>query len=208
MTAQPYDLLAEAYAEHFPDMRAESQAELDLLAQFCARLPPGGQVLDAGCGAGRVAQYLRSLGLGVIGIDVSSEMVHVGRRLHPWLPVAVGSLCALPVASRSVDGVVMWYSTIHGGDQALAQALSEAHRVLKVGGRVILAFQEGRGQRDAGQAYRRIGIEVSLLRWLRTVTQVAAALEEAEFTVTDTLQRPRTASEADDQAFVVAVKTA
>lgn len=45
-----------------------------------------GMVLDAGCGAGRVTDYLADCGPAVVGLDISSGMVEMARRDHGDLP--------------------------------------------------------------------------------------------------------------------------
>lgn len=46
-------------------------------------LPEGPLVLDAGCGEGRHACHLASLGFRVIGIDTDNEMIHEAMRRTP-----------------------------------------------------------------------------------------------------------------------------
>ena len=44
------------------------------------------RILDLGCGQGRLAQELSTLGADVIGIDGSEELVRRGRTLYPGQP--------------------------------------------------------------------------------------------------------------------------
>ncbi len=55
-----------------------SAAALARLVEF-ARLPPGTQVLDAGCGPGLVAEAFLQAGHSVHGVDLSAEMVRRAR---------------------------------------------------------------------------------------------------------------------------------
>lgn len=50
-----------------------------LLDAVVARVPPGGRILDVGCGAGRTARWLAARGYAVDAIDASPAMVTVAR---------------------------------------------------------------------------------------------------------------------------------
>ena len=45
-----------------------------------ANFPPGGHVLDAGCGPGLVSSGLLDAGLDVVGVDLSTEMIERARK--------------------------------------------------------------------------------------------------------------------------------
>ncbi len=52
---QAYDTVADDYAAHLPDTRAEAALDLAMLDHFAATVETGGgPILDAGCGAGRI----------------------------------------------------------------------------------------------------------------------------------------------------------
>ena len=53
-----------------------------------ANFPPGGHVLDAGCGPGLVSSGLLDAGLDVVGVDLSTEMIERGRASVVWLTEA------------------------------------------------------------------------------------------------------------------------
>ena len=68
------------YAARF-DALAASGADVHGEAAFCAELvPPGGRILDAGCGTGRVAVELARRGFDVAGADNDPSMLEVARR--------------------------------------------------------------------------------------------------------------------------------
>jgi len=69
----------EAYAERFR-RRAASGCEMHGEAAFCMQLaPPGANILDAGCGTGRVALRLQESGYRCVGIDSDASMLDVAR---------------------------------------------------------------------------------------------------------------------------------
>jgi ubiquinone/menaquinone biosynthesis C-methylase UbiE len=75
--------LADAFDSQAPKFeRAPVQSDPVALKQLvqAAAMPPGGFVLDAGCGPGLVAAALLESGLRVVGVDLSSEMIERARR--------------------------------------------------------------------------------------------------------------------------------
>ncbi len=110
-----------------------------------ARLAPGGIALDICCGTADLP-VLMSRALGprgrAVGVDFASGMLAVaGRRLRAArLRAPVSLTCAdaevLPMRDNSTDAV-----TVAFGLRNIArpvQALAEAHRVLKPGGRLVI----------------------------------------------------------------------
>lgn len=74
-------------------------------ATFCAALlEPGARVLDAGCGAGRVATRLAELGFDCVGVDRDESMLAVARRT-PGVEWVAGDL-ATWTSTRDFDLVV------------------------------------------------------------------------------------------------------
>lgn len=65
-------------------------------------LPPG-RALDAACGTGRHAEYLRGRGHRVVGVDASAEMLARARAKLPDVEFRLGALSALPLETASVD---------------------------------------------------------------------------------------------------------
>lgn len=97
---------------------------------------PGVRLLDVATGPGYVARAAAHRGAGVVGVDFSAAMVALARRLHPGLEFAEGDAEALALPDRSFDAVVMNFGLLHLARPE--QALAEACRVLRPGGR--LAF--------------------------------------------------------------------
>ena len=202
-----YDEVANSYADRFRSTEPELPLELAMVEYFASLLEDGRRVLDAGCGAGRMLPYLAELGCAAEGVDLSPEMVRRARADHPEFATQVASITDLPFEDASFDGVFSWYSTIHGDDEALASALSEFRRVLRPGGLVLVAFQSGSGIQDVSEAYRRHGHDVVLVRYRRSIDQVAAAVRTAGLSEVARLERQAAPHERDGQAVVVATST-
>jgi SAM-dependent methyltransferase len=97
-------------------------------------LKPGDVVLDVGCGVGLLAIQLPSIS--VIGVDFSSSLL---ARAKKRLPVAQGSVFALPVADRAIGVVTCLFVLDDYDTTAKRAAIRHLARVVRVGGSVIVA---------------------------------------------------------------------
>ncbi len=59
------------------------QTHRDYMQKFLQRIPPGGRVLSAACGAGRFDGLLLEAGHGVVGIDQSAGMLKLAKEHFP-----------------------------------------------------------------------------------------------------------------------------
>lgn len=199
-----YDTVAGDYARLLPDTRAEAPLDLAMVDAFVDRVRTAGEVLDAGCGAGRMSRYLVDRGCSVRGVDLSPAMVAAGRQAHPDLDLCVASLLDLPLQDGQFAGALLWYSTIHTPDAELPALLAEVVRVVRPGGPLLLGFQAGEGAVDLAEAYGRQGHAVALTRYRRTADQLAGLLTRAGTTeVARLVRRPEADHEDDDQAVLL-----
>ena len=102
-------------------------------------LPAKWIVGDLGCGTGALLPALAPHVARVIGVDGSEEMLAAARERVKDLPnveLRAGSLEALPLPDDSLDAAMLMLVLHHL--PAPADALSEAARVLKPGGRLLI----------------------------------------------------------------------
>ncbi|MFD3585687.1 class I SAM-dependent DNA methyltransferase [Streptomyces sp. NPDC058683] len=198
-----YDTVAEDYADHFRADLADRPLERALLAAFAELVGEGGEVADLGCGPGRVTARLAGLGLSVFGLDLSESMLAIARRENPGLRFVPGSMLELAVGDGALDGVVCWYSSIHTPDDRLPALFGEFRRVLRPGGRLLLAFQVGDVARRHEDPW---GHPVALDFERRRPEEMAHLLTEAGFTLhSRTVREADTAlAETSPQAFLFA----
>ena len=94
----------------------------------------GTRVLDVATGPGYVAAAAAQRGARAVGLDFSAAMVAEARRQYPALAFQQGDAEELPFPDGTFDSVVMNFGLLHLGRPE--QALSEAHRVLRSGGKI------------------------------------------------------------------------
>jgi ubiquinone/menaquinone biosynthesis C-methylase UbiE len=111
--------------------RLTTQAIEPLLDAAEAR--PGVRLLDVASGPGYVAAAAAKRGASVVGVDFSAPMVAYAKKQHPAAEFREGDAEALPFADESFDSVVTNFGLLHLGRPD--QALSEACRVLRAGGK-------------------------------------------------------------------------
>ncbi len=96
------------------------------------------RVLDLGCGEGWLARALAGQGIGVVGIDVSPELVAAARRAGggEFHAVAYEALAADPSLARGeYDVVVCNFSLL---DEHLQPLLAVLRHVLRPGGALVI----------------------------------------------------------------------
>lgn len=197
-------------AEHYVDavgtrISAEFEAPLDqavlrVFAETAASIEPS-NVIDVGCGTGRVAGFLAARGLDVAGIDISEQMIRAARSAHPDVRFETGALTALPIPDSSITAAAYWYSIIATPPQELAQVWRELDRVLTDRATGLIAFQAGDGEAIVrADAY---GSSSTLTLYHHSVRRVAESLAEEGFEVTAQLIRqPALRHETTPQAFL------
>lgn len=115
-----------------------TQSTQPLLDAACAAR--GTRLLEVACGPGYVAAAAAARGARAIGIDFSSVMVEEARRRYPSIEFQEGDAEQLAFPDASFDAVVLNFGMLHFGRPE--RALDEAHRVLKIGGRVAFTVWE------------------------------------------------------------------
>lgn len=136
--AHQFGAVAEHYRTSAVHAGGEDLAQLVAAASLTGRE----QVLDAGCGAGHTALALAPGAAHVTAIDLAPTMLAQGRRLAQErgclnVTFQAGDVEALTCADGAFDLVASRYSAHHWPHPL--RALAEFRRVLRPGGRVLLA---------------------------------------------------------------------
>ncbi len=121
---------------------ATTKAEFRVMSRLLTGMPPGAVILDAPCGNGRLAPFLRSLDpRHLIGVDLSNQMA--GQAVDGYDEVVVGDNFALPLTDRSVDLAVSVRLLHHYPDpEDRGAILTELARVARH--RALFTFYQSR----------------------------------------------------------------
>ncbi len=134
-----HESLWEGIPEGLPpaDTRLREAFLLDHVAEARERIGHAPRVLDIGCGEGHFAAALLRAGAEVVAVDVAAEPLGRARSRHPVLDLRlVESEAPLPFKDTSFDVVWAGETIEHVADTA--QWLSEARRVLRSGGLLLI----------------------------------------------------------------------
>lgn len=98
---------------------------------------PGQRILDIACGTGTSTAEYEGFGARVVGIDFSSGMLEKARKTYPHITFQQADTTALPFDDESFDTVTCSYGLRNVEEPQ--KALNEMRRVLRPGGRVVVA---------------------------------------------------------------------
>lgn len=199
-----FDRIADQYAADFADELTRKPWDVERLRRFAASCGPG-PVLDVGCGAaGHIGRFVADLGLTpVVGVDFSERSVLHASRVNPTLRFVAGDVRELPVADRACAGVLAFYSLIYGNDMTIAVALSELRRVIRDGGRLLVAVHAGIGAQRFTD-YKGAPVDVELYH--RQPAAFAAQVRRAGFIVESIETRPPYAFEHATERLYLAAR--
>ncbi len=131
----------------------------EALARSALPLLAPGDVLDIASGDGVLAELLAPHAKRYVCIDASARVVAAAsERLRPFGNVEVreGDMHALPFADASFDLVVLMHALTYAAKPA--QAVAEAARVLRRGGRLLLSSLARHEHRGVVEAYGHVNL--------------------------------------------------
>lgn len=171
-TLRFYSENAALYARH------ATQPTGQRLDAFLAALPPGGKILELGCGNGRDAAHMLARGFDVEATDGTPELAaEAGKRLGR--PVAILRFEDLD-ATGAYDGIWASASLLHVPAETLVDVLTRIRRALRSGGIFTASFKAGTGEgRDALGRYYNYPDAESLLATYRSASWTEPTLETA-----------------------------
>jgi SAM-dependent methyltransferase len=105
--------LYERHALSFDRIRGKQLFEKPWLDRFVALLPPGGAILDIGCGSGEpIAADLVGRGFALTGVDGSPSLIDLCRFRLPSGEWHVADMRRLSLGRRFA-GLIAWHSFFH-----------------------------------------------------------------------------------------------
>ena len=137
---------------------------------FLVKLPPGGRILDAGCGSGRDAKAFSIRGYDIAAFDASPDLAKLAS-VHCGFDVAVRTFSAVDEID-AYDGIWSCASLLHVAAQEMSDAIGRLWRALRPSGCLYLSFKLGTGERSHGGRRFTDANEDTLRRWLAVIPQV------------------------------------
>lgn len=178
----------EANAGQWDAIRSLHIAESEVEAAMSAVLgdAPIGQLIDIGTGTGRMLELFAGRAGQALGIDRSSEMLRLARAKLSERGLAnaelrQADLYALPLGDDAAD-VAIVHHVLHFAQQPGA-AIAEAARVLKPGGRLLIADFAAHDREDlrAKDAHTRLGFaDEQMATWFAAAGLAPARIETLE----------------------------
>ena len=105
--------LYQRHAETWARLRGNRLFETPWLDRFLALVPPGGGILDLGCGSGEpIGRYFIEKGYEVVGVDSSPTLIEICKGHFPDREWIVADMRALSMG-RLFDGILAWDSFFH-----------------------------------------------------------------------------------------------
>ena len=113
---------------------------------------PLGDLLDVGCGQGRILKLLATRAHRVVGVDIDSDARRLARAElllagSPNCSLRQGNMYSLPFENEAFDTIIL--DGVLGEAERPTDVITEALRLLKAGGRVLLL--SATGERTAEQ---------------------------------------------------------
>jgi SAM-dependent methyltransferase len=98
------------------------------------------QILEAGCGNGRILRYYNGKGYNITGFDFIEVAIEKLKEKDSTLNVEVGDITKLRFENESFK-YLLAFGLYHNLENGLDDAISETHRVLENNGKVCASFR-------------------------------------------------------------------
>ncbi|WP_127519842.1 class I SAM-dependent methyltransferase [Mesorhizobium sp. Z1-4] len=154
-----------------------------------------GELLDIGCGEGRVARTLKPLGYRITAVDAVAELVDAAKGAESAADYIVAPATDLPFATGSFDTVISYNMLMDVED--LPAAVREFRRVLRDDGTLVISIVHPLADLQtigAGDNYferrkfeteaKGNGLTMHFSGWTQSLERYASALEAAGLGIT------------------------
>lgn len=144
------DLSIRFYDDNAEDFfRRTLEASMAVLCErFAQLLPPGGRILDAGCGSGRDALAFLRMGFQVTATEAAPRLAALAEA-HTGLPVMVRTFEEMDW-QEAFDGIWACASLLHVPRRDLPGVTRRLRAALVPGGVWFMSFKHGAAERRVG----------------------------------------------------------
>ncbi len=162
----------ESIADEWDRLNSEVFGDLDLRGEIISRMPLCEAAADLGCGSGELLALMASKAKSVIGVDNAPKMLELAESRFQGdarMSLRIGELSHLPLRDGETDFAVVSLVLHHLARPS--EALGEAERILRSGGRLLVAEFDKHTNEIMRTDYgdRQLGIDKNqMLGWLET----------------------------------------
>lgn len=180
-TRRAYNLAAQKYHELFHDEMSRKEYDRNLLDHFANFFNHDSLICDAGCGpSGHIGRYVFDKGFHVMGVDVAERCIHLAQEYNPEMRFAICDIGAIPFKDETFDGIIAYYSIIDTPKNYVGSIFQEFYRVLKPGGRLLVAVKAGTTE---GYLTELLGIETEIYFTLFSQDEIRKFFQDGMFRI-------------------------
>jgi len=117
------------------------------LDRFLSYLQKNQAILDAGCGTGHVARYVKEKGYVVEGIDLSKEMIKIAKSKSKDIKFEIEDIRKARYSPDSFDAIMYLFSLNHLNNNEFEEIICTSLKIIKKGGFIFLGLPEGTGEK-------------------------------------------------------------
>jgi SAM-dependent methyltransferase len=165
------------------DAPAEGHDRYPLLYANMVVREGDGEVLELGCGAGRLLRYYHAKGIRIVGVDNVAPVITKLRACDPELRVEHADGRTLPFETGRFT-TVLCFGVYHSLEDGVDAAISETFRVLRPGGQLCAEFRSDSLHNRLIDSYKGRGQQATEFhKWNYRRRDARALLEQAGFVI-------------------------
>lgn len=150
---------------------------------YANRVVRDGEVLELGCGPGRLLRYYHAKGVRIVGVDSVRVAVAKLQACDPRLRVVHADARTLPFETGRFT-TVLCFGVYHSLEHDVAAAINETFRVLRPGGRLCAEFRSDSLHNRLIDYYKGRGkLATDFHKWNYQRDEARAMLEQAGFAI-------------------------
>ncbi|MDM1377712.1 class I SAM-dependent methyltransferase [Myroides marinus] len=115
------------------------------LLDFSNLIKQNGTILDLGCGPGHHSKYFSDLGFKVTGIDLSSEMIEIAKKVSEKSTFKIMDILHIDFKKGTFDGIWASASLLHIPKNKIKNVLKNLKEILVEGGILYISLKDGDG---------------------------------------------------------------